>query len=696
MQSFVHILILFLVPVAAVAQTTITGKVTDPKQQPLPGVNVYIKGTIDGGTSDLNGVFAFTAETTGKQTLIASMIGMESYSREVVLEGSTLHITITLKETVSELNAVEITAGSFDAGDVKKAAVLNSIDIATTAGATADIIGALQTLPGTLPSMEESGLLVRGGEAAESKAFFDGVLVSKMFPGGVPDISQRGRFSPFLFKGTSFSTGAYSAQYGNSLSSVMQLESRDVEKKSKAEIGLMSVGADAGYTAPFKNSSLEAKLSYYNLKPVFSILEQNTRWTHEPESVQGNLFYKHQTGERGMLRIFGCYENSHTGISTYNREDFQKQTTYDIRNSSLYLNSTWSQFISERVKIYAGAGFGNDDDDIAIDKNRAHLKDRSFHGKVVTTLYYGKLSDLTVGGEYFHFGKSESYNDQSRELDRGLLAAFAETNTYIGRNFTVRPGVRFEHSKYNGESSIAPRLSAAYRLSPSSTLSAGYGLFYQLPDEEYLFADPDVTGSRAEHTVINYQYRKNKRTFRAEAYHKNYRNLVLEQPELNNDGYGYARGLDLFYRDSDLIRYADFWISYSYLDTRRKFRDYPSEATPDFASEHVLNAVGKYFVSSIKTSLGATYTYASGRPYHNPNNPTFLGNRTRDYHNFSVNISYLTSIGGQFTIVYLSVENVFAIKNVYGYRYYPDGTTRKPILPSSPRSIFLGVFLTIN
>ena len=144
------------------------------------------------------------------------------------------------------------------------------------------------------------------------------------------------------------------------------------------------------------------------------------------------------------------------------------------------------------------------------------------------------------------------------------------------------------------------------------------------------------------------------------------------------------------------MRSADYWISYSFLDTKRNYRDFPIEATPAFAANHVANFVAKYFISVVSTSIGATYTYASGRSYFNPNSQVFLSDKTKDYHNISMNVSYLTSLAKQFTIVYLSIENIFGINNVFGYRYSPDGAFRQPIVPSAPRSIFLGVFITIG
>ena len=78
-------------------------------------------------------------------------------------------------------------------------------------------------MPGAQQIGEQEGLFVRGGTGEETKQFIDGTLVNNPYYTSVPDIATRGRFSPFLFKGTVFSTGGYSALYGQALSSAVIL-----------------------------------------------------------------------------------------------------------------------------------------------------------------------------------------------------------------------------------------------------------------------------------------------------------------------------------------------------------------------------------------------------------------------------------------------------------------------------------------
>src|SRR3990170_1213898 len=175
-----------------------------------------------------DGSFSFPTTDTGITKLLVTISGYRPFEEKIIIRTTPLIFNVTLKESITELQAVILTAGSFEASDKKRGSVLKSIDIVTTAGQQADIVAALKTLPGAQQVGETEGLFVRGGTGAETKVFIDGMMVSNPFYSSVPDIAQRGRFSPLLFKGTVFSSGGYSAQYGQGLSSALILESIDL------------------------------------------------------------------------------------------------------------------------------------------------------------------------------------------------------------------------------------------------------------------------------------------------------------------------------------------------------------------------------------------------------------------------------------------------------------------------------------
>src|SRR5688572_26335804 len=167
----------FSLSLVADAQVTISGKVRDRKK-PISGVNIVLKNTYDGATSDSLGRFSFKTSEKGDFVLAATSIDYNAFEQKIRIGNDPITIDIVLKEEVTELNAVVVTAGTFEASDKKKAAaVLDPIDIVTTASANGDITGALKTLPGAQQVGESEGLFVRGGTAAETKTFIDGTLV---------------------------------------------------------------------------------------------------------------------------------------------------------------------------------------------------------------------------------------------------------------------------------------------------------------------------------------------------------------------------------------------------------------------------------------------------------------------------------------------------------------------------------------
>jgi outer membrane cobalamin receptor len=154
----------------------------------------------------------------------------------------------------------------------------------------------------------------------------------------------------------------------------------------------------------------------------------------------------------------------------------------------------------------------------------------------------------------------------------------------------------------------------------------------------------------------------------------------------------------LFWRDSKSIKNIDYWVSYSYLDSERDYRNYPMQAQPNFVNTHNLSVVGKYWIADWKSQIGFSYTFASGRTYTNPNEVGFLNAKTKAYSSLSLNWAYLIS---QQKILYLSINNALGYKNINGYQYAntPDingDFARRAIRPAADQFFFVGFFWTIS
>ena len=259
----------------------------------------------------------------------------------------------------------------------------------------------------------------------------------------------------------------------------------------------------------------------------------------------------------------------------------------------------------------------------------------------------------------------------------------------------VRAGARGEHSTLEKKYVISPRSSVAYKLGEKSQISLAYGQFYQKPDRDYLLYSKIPGYNKATHYIANVQRVDDFHTLRAEVYYKKYDNLT-NAVDSTNSGYGYAQGLDIFWRDKKTIKGVDYWISYTYLETKRKYQTYPKEVTPPFAATHTASLVFKKFFEKLNLSTGFTYTYASGRPYFNPNSTEFMSDKTIDYHSLGINGAYLRQIKNCFAVLAFSVTNVIGNDQIFGYRYSYDYQRSAAVTPPAKRFFFVGLFLSFG
>ena len=690
-------------------QTTLSGIVLYENELPVIGANAFIADTYDGTSTDLDGRFQFTTEETDSAVLIISYLGYESQYLEIELNGEPLSFKISLTPELSQLDMVVITAGAFEASDEKKAVTLKPLDIVTTAGATADIAGVLNTLPGTQTVGEEGQLFVRGGAAYETRTYIDGMYVQNPYNSSVPTVPARGRFSPFLFKGTTFSTGGYSAEYGQALSSALILNTEDLAPQTVTGISLMSVGLGLSHTQRWENGSIALSGDYTNLAPYVGLVPQNINWEKAPRGAGGQLVYRQKTSETGMLKLQAFANRNHFAMQYPDLEDVTKSNRLDLSNDNLYINTSFREVLGEKWSFFGGLAYSYNLDDIE-ENFKLHSTEQSFQSRFRLGYHPNEKLNLKFGAEYLNNQVKEKFIEGTQEeveieLPDQYGAIFAEADYYLSQNLVARIGLRGEYSKLLDNLQVAPRFSLAYKTGEDSQVSFAWGQFYQNPVKEILRFQPNLDFEKASHWILNYQKVWDNRTFRIEGYYKTYDQLArypTAQPwEVSNSGNGYARGIDLFYRDQSTIKQGDFWISYSFLDTERQFLDYPEPSRPYFASRHNLSLVYKHWLTKLNTNIGFTYSLASPRSYDDPNQPGFNTGRTPTYQDLSFNASYLTNLFGQFSILYVSVSNIPGFENSFGYRFSAlpneDGQYQSlPIEPPAKRFLFVGLFISIG
>jgi hypothetical protein len=718
------------------AQTVVSGVVRD-NRTPIGGASIAIKDSYDGATTDSSGKFSFKTFEKGEQTLVVSAVGYKTYEEKINLSNSLQDLTIVLKERINEMRAVVITAGAFEASDKKRATVLSSLDVVTTASANADITGAIKTLPGAQQVGEAEGLFVRGGTAAETKIFIDGTLVNNFFYTSEPNIATRGRFSPFIFKGTVFSAGGYSALYGQALSSALILESIDLPDRSSASLGISPIGGSAGFQklSKNKNASWGINYGYTNVYLAFKVLKTAPDYFNIPQYHTGDANFRFKTSKTGFIKYYGYFSHNKVGIRTESLDSVGYKDVFRLKNFNMYHNLSWRENLGKRWKFNAGASYTNNKDDIQgsnedEDNNNVVLKGLEyktfllnargnyFNAKAVFEKRFGGLSALRFGSEYNYSNDQANYtlyNGQKypNNLKENLLAGFAETDIYVTNDLAAKLGARMEHSQILNKYNFAPRVSLAYKLGEEGQASLAYGIFYQNPERKYLPSPDQLTFSKATHYIAQYQKVTSLVTFRAEVFYKRYQDLFKttvvnnQQIATSNNGYGYAKGFELFWRDRKTIKNFDYWISYSYLDTKRDFLDYPVEMQPNFAAKHTANLVLKKFVTKLKTQFNANYVFATGRPYYNiqydyanSKYTIYDQGRTIPYNSLSFSVNYLPNVfkqgASKFTVYVFSITNVLGSKQVFGYNYSYNGLRKAAIVPPTKTFIYLGVFFSFG
>lgn len=727
MQTFiiskVLLLLSFLMGLFLNAQITISGTVNF-KNKAQKDVSVTLKDTYDGATTDEKGNYSFETSEKGNHILVFSNQKFVEVEKPIIIANQSIIVNSDLKEQISEIDAVVISAGSIEASDRKRATtLLTPIDIYTTAGANGQISAALETLPGVQKIGETEGLFVRGGTGTETKFFMDGNLVNNFFGNSIPGIKSMDRLNTSLFKGNVFSSGGYSALYGQALSSVLALESIDFPERNSIDIGISPIFINAGFqnVNEEKTKSFGIAASYSNIQLMTKLIKFNNNFTKAPESVGTNFNFRWKNKKGGILKYYGSFDTNKIGLQTESLEpntDFEntylkgQNTFHNLsfkQKFGKYLLNLGSSYTYNSNVINLSNTFQNADFNL----NSIDIAGNYFNAKGTLERKINKISAIRGGIEYNQ--SKEKTNVQVSpipfQFKDQITSIFAETDLGFSNNFSAKVGLRSEYSTAVNEWNLAPRFAMAYRISKNWTTSLAYGIFYQNPENKYFGSSP-LNYQKAEHSILQVQKSSEGRSLRLEAFYKNYTDLIKTKVvdyrpiAINNNGDGFAKGLEIFWRDKKSIKEIDYWISYSYLDSKRNFQNYDQRLFPNFAAKHTISLVAKKFVTNWKTGFNLSYTYTSGRPYYHFNTDVqgnyFLQNqgKLKDYNALNFSLNYLPNLGKKeakmFTVLVLSINNILGQKNIYGYNFSDDGKRSSPILPSANTFIFIGAFINFG
>jgi len=686
---------------------TIKGSVFDEQNKPLPFANVFLKGRMEGSISDNQGNFSFKTKALGKVTLLCSYIGYRSFEKELELRpGSTIEVKIKLKQTEIKGKSVMVTASAFTAAD-EEGVTLTAMDVVRTPGAAADLFWAIKTFPGLQQVEEGAGLFVRGGDVSETVVLLDGAVINHPYKYESPTGGFFGTFSPFLLKGTFFSSGGFSAQFGNALSGALSMESQDLPDRRIMGFSL-GLAAESIYLAvPIIDDKFGFSLSgnRSNTKVMFELNNSRKDFSQYPFSYDFNFNSVYKINKQSKLKLFVFREADRVGVQI---DDPDYSTHFHGNNSNQLYNFKYSNLIHNKFLLQANLAFSNFKREMRLNVMDLDMEDRLYQARIIGESELFKGYTFRTGIEFFRNQTLISGTVPQQELDlspgaptdlvdtdyiSNRATQFIEVETFVPLGIKMTTGLRGEYESISKKYIIDPRLSLIYSLTMHSNLTASWGIYHQFPEPSYYdhyMGNPQLTSMKAVHYIIGYAFQEENKIFRLEGYYKNYSDLLLEAEQLNyvNHGHGYSIGIDLFAKNS--FGPISGWISYSWLKAQRKWMDLPVLASPYFDITHnltmVLNAsLPKNF------SAGFSFRYATGKPY-TPAPGKYHKARVPAYRKLDFSLSYLYSFfENNMTVFYLGISNLDGRINIFDYRYSPDYQRRDAVESSFGRSVYFGI-----
>ena len=417
----ITILILFLTSTISYAQdNNVKGFVYEKSTgEPMMFCNVYLKGTTYGASTDLNGFFNITRIPDGDYTILVTNLGYDTISENLTLKNDVvLNKKYYLEESSLVLAAVNITADKIEARTETKTSVINvtpkTITKIPTMGGQADLAQYLQVIPGVIFTGDQGGqLYIRGGSPIQNKVLLDGMVVYNPF-------HSIGLFSVFdtdIIRNAEIYTGGFGAEYGGRISSVMDITTRDGNKKRLAgKLSASTFGAKVMLEGPLKKAK-----DHDDMTASFIVSAKNS--------------YLDKTSEIVYKPIL----NGSTLPYTYN--DIYGKVSINAANGS-------------KVNFF---GF-NFADDVMNYKSISNFGWNSYGGGVNFVVIPGKSPVLIEGNIAYsdYSAKLEEKNNPDRKSSiNGFNAGFA-FSYFLGKN-TLKYGIEmqgfrtvFDYFKSNG------------------------------------------------------------------------------------------------------------------------------------------------------------------------------------------------------------------------------------------------------
>ncbi|HJR53435.1 MAG TPA: hypothetical protein VJ982_06950 [Gemmatimonadota bacterium] len=610
--------------------------------------------------------------------------------------------------------------GGYAMDDARPQASLSRIDVYTAPGGTADILQVFQMMPGVTRASEGSDLYVRGGDPAEAPILVEG---ARLLYAGVFETLHGGVFGildPSVLQRAYFSSGGFSARYGDALSGVVDLETDGAPTIAHARMGVNFVGGGATYrnrigsragfwaTARATDTSLldalHGESEEYPLSP--RSLEGAAAVTFAPRSGVQLKALALAEGDRSAREIDaigwrGPFESrGRTALALVSGRYASPGGGAGLRATASWTRraSAFSFGILDRdrtdhragVRIEADLGVGPGDE----------LR-FGFETARLTSLAEGRVPAT----EQVAPGAPSEALDADRDAT-AHTGGFVEAVMRPVPTLALVAGVRADRLPGEDETTLDPRLGVAlrtgdwtWRLAGGTFQQGRWRVAYDLPDGGM----PAGIPRRARHAAFGVE-REGRPAIKVETYIKAYDRYVPEDGALEIQE-GRATGFDALVRWPQTERWGG-WIAWSFLDGEVdvvEVGSIPSEVDVT----HSLTAVGMYTLGSWQ--VGGTARYATGRPYTpavgaadgegfpEPVYGDAMSRRLPDYFRLDARLTRFQRLGGRLAVFYLEVLNVLDRENASAIVY--DADWRNPRTVGSvfdTRTLVAGVELELR
>ena len=489
-KLFFATLFLLLASFTAVAQdNSIKGFVYEESTgEPMMFTNVYLKGTTYGGTTNENGYFNINRIPDGHYTLLITSVGYDTISEVFNLsKNQSINRKYYLKETSQKLETVTITADKIEARTETKTSVITvtpkTITKIPSVGGQADFAQYLQVVPGVIFTGDQGGqLYIRGGSPIQNKVLLDGMVVYNPF-------HSIGLFSVFdtdIIRNADVYTGGFGAEYSGRISSIMDISTRDGNKKRfSGKIGGNTFGAKVMIEGPLKKAKNpeDATISFI-LSAKNSYLEQSSKviYPYASESglpfnfqdIYGKVSLNAPNGSKINLFGFSFNDqvNNYMSLSDFGWNSFGAGTNFLVIPGKAPVmiegNVAYSSYTSRMKEESNPDRYSN------INGFNMGFDFSQFMGK--NTLKYGieMLGYTTDYQTYSVYG----HNRIGAKLNSTEIGAYAKYKAVLGK-FLLEPSFRLQFYASLSELSPEPRIALKYNATDRLRLKAAAGMYSQ-------------------------------------------------------------------------------------------------------------------------------------------------------------------------------------------------------------------------